>query len=110
MSVKTNYLIPLVNVPQVFQIALAGVTYTMTVKWNEQGQFWCADIADANEVPIVSCMPFITGADLLDGLKYLGFGGSFYILTDGASPFDVPTLENLGIDSNLYFQTVTASA
>ena len=115
MSVSINdpnaaaYLIPLVNTPQTFLIPLAGTTYTLTCKWNDIGQFWALDIADSNANPIVSNIPLITGADCLDGLDYLNFDGSLYVLTGGASPDDVPTFQNLGVSSNLYFVTESTS-
>lgn len=108
MSIN-NYLIPLTPVAQNFQISLAGVVYTLTVKWNDIGQFWIMDIADITNVRIVSCLPFITGDDLLDGFEYLEFGGAFFILTNGNDPFNIPTYTNLGTDSNLYFQTSVTS-
>lgn len=102
------YQIPLANTPQEFEIPLAGVVYTFTSKWNDMGGFWAVDIADANNDPIASNIPLITGADCLEGLDYLEFDGSLYVLTGGASPDDAPTLANLGVDSNLYFVTVNA--
>lgn len=104
----TNFLIPLLNVPQTFGINLAGVDYILTNKWNDAPDAgWVLDIADSNSVPIATNIPLITGADCLEGLEYLGIGGALYILTNGASPFDVPTYTNLGVDSNLYFQVTT---
>lgn len=102
----TNFLIPLSNVPQQFQIALAGKEYLMTSKWNSADEGgWVLDFADATTgVAIAANIPLITGADLLDGLAYLGFGGSLFVLTDG-DQFAVPTLDNLGVESNLYFST-----
>lgn len=102
----TNFLVPLVNTPQTFQIALAGVNYTLTCKWNDQADAgWTLDIFDASNVPIVCGIPLVTGVDLLRGLEYLGIDGQLFVATSGSSPDDVPTLDNLGIDSNLYFQT-----
>jgi hypothetical protein len=100
------YLIPLVNVPQTFQISLNGITYTMTSRWNDMGQYWGLDIADSNNSMIVANVPLITGADCLKGLDYLGINGSLYVLTAGSMPDAVPTLDNLGVDSNLYFVSV----
>lgn len=102
----TNFTIPLVNVPQQFQISLAGKEYVMTCKWNDSiDAGWAVDFSDAiTEEPIVANIPLVTGVDLLRGLEYLGFQGSLFILTDG-NQFSVPTLDNLGIESNLYFQT-----
>lgn len=108
MSTVTNYLIPLVNSPQEFGINLAGVNYTMTNKWNpSQDAGWVLDLSDANGNAIAQNIPLITGADLLDGLQYLGIGGSLFVQTTGSNPDDVPTLDNLGVDSFLYFQVVT---
>ena len=35
-----NYLIPLVNVPQTFQINCGNINYSLTSKWNDIGQTW----------------------------------------------------------------------
>lgn len=98
--------IPLVNVPQSFQIALAGINYLMTCKYNDAADAgWVLDFADVDtNEPILANVPLIAGADCLEGLKYLGFGGSLFVLTDG-NENAVPTLENLGVESNLYFVT-----
>lgn len=109
-----TYLIPLVAAAQIFTINLAGVEYTLTSRWNDMDYdgngSWILDIADATNIPLACNIPLITGADCLDGLAYLGIQGSLYVLTAGSSPFDVPTFENLGIDSNLYFQTSVPDA
>lgn len=104
----SNYLIPLENVPQQFTIDLAGTTYTLINKWNDMAQSWYLDILDSAQNPIVCGMPFVTGADLLAGLAYLGIDGSLIVYTNGDSSA-VPTLDNLGVDSNLYFQTAAAN-
>lgn len=101
-----NYIIPLINEPQTFEMTLAGIDYNLTVKWNDSDDAgWILDIADASSNPIVAGIPLVTGVDLLAGLEYLAIGGSLFVMTNGSSPFDVPTLDNLGTDSNLYFQT-----
>ena len=105
----TNFLIPLTNIPQSFQIALAGKEYLMTCRWNSSLEGgWCVDFSDAltNE-SIIANIPLVCGVDLLDGLAYLGFGGSLFVFTDG-DELQPPTLENLGVESNLYFQTEDA--
>lgn len=104
----SNFLIPLTNTPQTFGINLAGVNYTLTVKWNDSDQAgWVLDIYDASQNPIACGLPFITGADMLVGLEYLEFQGALLILTDG-DPYAVPTYDDLGVSSNLYFQTAVA--
>lgn len=108
-----NFVIPVTNVPQQFQITLANVTYQMTCKWNDsiapgcEGG-WALDIDDSEGNPIIHYVPLITGIDLLSGLAYLGINGSLYVYT-ASDTFAVPTLDNLGMDSNLYFQTEAAS-
>lgn len=99
-----NYLIPIENVPQQFAIDLAGVTYTLTSKWNDMAQCWYLDIADADQNSIAAGIPFTTGADLLKGLAYLGIDGGLIVYTNGDASA-IPTLDNLGTDCNLYFQT-----
>jgi hypothetical protein len=97
--------IPLVNVPQTFNITLSGVEYTFTCKWNDQGQTWMLDIADAvSNAYLLTGIPLVTGIDLLDGLAYVGIPGSLYVYTP-TDPDAVPTLDNLGVDSFLYYET-----
>lgn len=102
----TTFIIPLQNVPQQFTIPLAGNTYLMTCKWNDAPDAgWVLDIADANTGNVLAaCIPLITGADCLSGLEYLGIGGTLTVSTNG-DPSAVPTLDNLGTDSNLFFNT-----
>jgi hypothetical protein len=105
----TTFLIPLVNTPQTFQISLGGVNYSMTSKWNDADEGgWIIDLADVDGNPIVAGVPMITGADLLANLGYLGIEGELVVFTDGDETA-VPTLENLGVESNLYFQSDVAN-
>lgn len=105
-----TFLIPLTNTPQAFEIDLAGITYTLTVKWNDIGQSWFLDIGDSNNVPIATSIPLVTGDDLLDGLEYLEIGGQLFVYTNALQyPDAVPTLDNLGDSINLYFVTSVAS-
>lgn len=102
----TNFLIPLQNIPQRFEIALAGRNYILTCKWNDSDEAgWVIDLTDADtNEPLIANLPLITGADILSGLEYLGFNGQMFIFTDG-DDLAVPTLLNLGVESNLYFRT-----
>lgn len=102
----TTFLLPLTNTPQTFGISLANKNYLMTCKFNDSPDGgWVADFSDADtNLPIVANIPLITGADCLDGLDYLGFDGQLIVYTDGDDTA-VPTLENLGVESNLYFLT-----
>lgn len=100
----TVYEIPLNPAPQTFGIALAGTNYNLTVKWNTASLNWVMDIADANNNPILSGVPIITGADLLAQYAYMNFGGQLRAQTDGDLTA-VPTYTNLGSAGHLYFVT-----
>lgn len=114
MSTPTNFLIQLSGIAETFTIDLAGTTYTLTIYWNDMmaesddgDTGWTMDIGDATGVSLACGLPMITGADLLDGLEYLGINGSLIMYTNGMT-YVVPTFDNLGTDCNLYFQTTAA--
>lgn len=100
--------IPLSPQAQQFDIQLGQATYHLTVSWNDAPTGgWVLDIADSNDVPIVSGIPLVTGVNLLEQYDYLEFPGSLEVQTD----YDlnaVPTFQNLGVQSHLYFLTADA--
>lgn len=98
--------IPLNNFPQRFEISLAGTVYNLTCKWNDANEGgWVFDINDGiTDTPIAAYLPLIVGANILDGLEYLGINGELYAYTDGDELMP-PTLDNLGTESNIYFVT-----
>lgn len=100
----TAYEIPLSAEPQAFNIPLAGTTYGFNVQWNVQNASWIIDIADASGNPIVSGIPMVTGADLLEQFGYLGFQFKMFAQTDN-DPDVVPTFDSLGTTGHLYVTT-----
>lgn len=98
------YEIPLSPKPQTFSVALGGVTYQMTLKWNWVSSCWVLDIADASGNAIVNGLPLVTGGDLLDQYAHLGFSGRLIVQTDN-DPDAVPTFDDLGSTGHLYFLT-----
>jgi hypothetical protein len=98
----TISILPLTAIPQSFSIPLNGITYNLTVKWNEK-QGWIMDIADVDSIPMIGNIPLTVGRDLLEPHANLNFGGSLFVSSIGSD--DVPTLDNLGTSSNLYFVT-----
>ena len=98
----TAYLIPLQPQNQTFQVSLAGTLYTFTVRWNDMNQAWTLDLADANDNPIVSGIPVVTGEDLLAPFAYLNIGGKLIAQTTNDANA-VPTRANLGSAGYLYF-------
>ena len=103
-----NYFeIPLSAAPQTFPITLSGIDYRCTLQYrnaNEGG--WVLDIADNQGNAIVEGIPLVTGVDLLAAYKHLGFTGRLWVQTTN-DPDAVPTFENLGTDSHLYWVTDT---
>lgn len=104
------FLIPLFNYPVTFQIQLAGVNYEMTVKWNNAADAgWVFDLTNADTATqLLAGAPFVTGTDCLAGLEYLGIQGSLIVFTKGDNTA-VPTMQNLGQNSNLYFVTTAVT-
>lgn len=97
----TYYEIPLSSEPQTFNITLSGTTYGFTVRWNVPNGSWIIDIADSSGNAIVSGIPMVTGADLLEQYSYLDFGFQLVVQTDN-SPDTVPSYDTLGVTSHLY--------
>lgn len=96
--------IPLSPQAQRFQVQLAGVSYTLRLRWCPPAQAWTLDISTATDVPLITGIPLITGADLLEQYAYVGIGGALYVQSDD-SVHAPPTFKNLGSISHLYFVT-----
>lgn len=92
---------------QKFLITLASVQYRLTLIYRTATEGgWFLDISDSSDTPILHGIPLVTGADLLEPYPDLNFGGSLYVTTDG-DPIAVPTFDNLGTASHLYFAVTT---
>lgn len=108
--------IPLESFNEIFQISLGGITYGIRTLWNVPAQCWMMDIYTEADVPILTGIPLITGADLLAQYQYLHIGNNqlpgskdiqLVVITTavGRSPDEVPTQTNLGTDGKLYYVT-----
>lgn len=97
------YEVPLSPQPQAFGIALGGANYRMRVYWVSAPQGgWVFDLMDSNGAPLISAVPFVTGADLLEQYGHLGIVGGMAVQSD----YDldaVPTFDNLGVLGHLYY-------
>jgi hypothetical protein len=98
----TPYEIPLSAEPQQFKIQLAGNDCRVRFYWCRAAACWMLDIADVDEVDIVTGIPVVTGCDLLQQYKHLELGGSIVVQTD-YDPDAVPTFDNLGETGRVYF-------
>ncbi len=98
----TAYEIPIDAGNQTFSVAMNDVTYNMQLLWNKINAAWTLDIYDENDTAIVTGIPLVTGADLLEQYEYLGIGVKLFCRTDDDADA-VPTFDNLGDASHLYF-------
>lgn len=104
-----TFLVPLLNIPQDFTISLAGKDYRIVSKFNDAADGgWVLDFYDEESgEPLVMNIPMVTGCDLLEQYEYLEFNGKLIVSSDGDES-TTPTLESLGVESNLYFKTEVA--
>jgi hypothetical protein len=108
---STAYLVPLQPMAQSLTIALGGVDYNLTLRWDDTlyagglaNPCWLLDIADQNDNDILVGIPLVTGCNLLEQYDYLDFGGALVAQTSN-DPDEVPTYTTLGSTGNLYFIT-----
>lgn len=102
---SNTYEVPLINSPQLFSITLSNIDYNIKVVWNDIAQCWVIDFYDANQTLILSGVPLVTGVNLLEPYPDLNFSGKLFVQTDHDLTA-VPTFDNLGITSHLYWVTV----
>lgn len=98
----TPYEVPLSLSPQAFTIALSGVPYALTVKWNAPGPCWVLDIAKPDGTLIIGSVPLVTGTDLLAQYAYLGIAGQLVVQSDIDITI-VPSWDTLGVSGRLFF-------
>jgi hypothetical protein len=99
----TPYEIPLSPQAQTFLVTLVGVQYRFTVQYRDAPNGgWTLDIATGAGAVLVAGIPLVTGANLLAQYAYLNIGVPLYVATDGDLTA-VPTFQNLGQESHLYF-------
>lgn len=101
----TQYEIPLSPSPKRFLISLGGTTYLLQFMYRDAPMGgWVMDINDSLGTPLACGIPLVTQEDLLRQFTYLGFTGEMRVASDGDQDA-VPTFENLGIGSHLYWIT-----
>lgn len=97
------FLVPLENIPKDFVITVGDRDLNVICKWNDSlDAGWMIDIRDdISNTNIICGIPLVTGVDLLEQYEYLGLGVGLVVYTNGNANA-IPTLDNLGVDSNLY--------
>lgn len=102
MAATYNFFgIPLVPEPQKLAISLGGVNYVLKLRYNARLELWLLDIADAEERPLVSGIPLVTGADLLGQYRHLGIKGALIAYEGGSDR--PPMFDTLGVTGGLVF-------
>lgn len=97
--------IPLINEPQIFEISLSGREYRIISRWNPQMDAWQFCLSDAiTGEPLLTCLPLVTGVDLLEQFHHLGIPGKLFCFTEGDRDAP-PTLDNLGVQGLVYYAT-----
>lgn len=102
--VQSVYEVPLDPRPQSFSINLAGIEYRLSLVWNYYSDSWVLSISSSSGTPILTGIPLVSGADLLEQYQYLKFGGSLIVQSD-FDLYAIPAYETLGITGHLYFLT-----
>jgi hypothetical protein len=103
MASITGYIIPFSPRPQRLITTLGTVTYNLRTRWSNPSNCWLLDIADVDNNLIIGGIPMITGADLLEQYRYLGFVGSLFAYSTDGPPDMVPTLIGLGITAQVAY-------
>lgn len=98
--------IPLTTDSQSFNINLSGVALTLITRWNQYIPAWELGFQNAStQQSIYTFVPLVTGTDLISQFQYNNIlPGSLLCFTDGDED-QVPTENNLGVSSNLYYIT-----
>ena len=95
--------IPFTNNNQKFNITLSGKQLLITCRWNKEMPAWVVDIQDAlTNAYIITGVALVTGANLFKQFYYTGVTGFLVALTSG-DPYEVPTFESLGNESQVYY-------
>lgn len=99
---STAYEIPFEPRAQTFVIALAGVSYRLSTAWNVASSCWVLDVATPEGVAIVSAIPIVTGANLLEQFDHLAFGGKVFVQNVSADSL-TPGYADLGVSGLAFF-------
>ena len=77
--------IPLTNAPdstQDFKITIGGENkhIKLILRYLDRFNVWIADIIDyPTDIPLVNCVPFVTGENFLAQYRYLGIGEAYIV-------------------------------
>ena len=93
--------IPLTNTPdctQDFKITIGSENkhIKLVLRYLDRFNIWIADIIDyPTDIPLVNCVPFVTGENFLGQYRYLGIGEA-YIVNQYPTDLEQPDNKTLG--------------
>lgn len=93
--------IPLTADNQRFMVQLGGRWLRFTLLWRDEAG-WVVDISNENNNRLISGVPLITGADLLEPYRHLGFSGELRVFLDDEATL-APGKNSLGTRSHLVY-------
>jgi hypothetical protein len=93
--------IPALPTPQSFGISLGGIDLNMGLSFKGAAG-WVMDVANNVGDTLLSGVPLVTGGNLLEQFEHLGIPGGLWVQTKNA-PDAVPTFDNLGVESFLFY-------
>ena len=95
------YEIPIDSKNQTFNIRLGGIKYRMVIRWNaEKDGGWFLDIYTVDKSALITGLPLVTGANLLEQYKHVIPGALFLLSPATLLP---PGKNTLGNDIKLYY-------
>lgn len=89
---------------QTLVVDLSGVSYTLTLRYNQFAQIWTLSLATSEGVDLLTGVDLVTGVDVLSQHRHLGIPGQLVAATDYDTDA-TPQFENLGIAGRLFYIT-----
>ncbi len=86
-----------------FRISLAGVIYTMHLRFNMRMNRWMMDINDASDNPILNGVPVLILVNLTGQYTTLALPDGTLFATDDTNTDTQATLLSFGLDHTLWF-------
>jgi hypothetical protein len=68
------------------------------LNYNELALYWTMDIADQNQVPLLSGIPLVTGLNILAQFGYMEIGSIYILNSSGVASPNYPNDTDLGTD------------
>ena len=83
-------------------VTIDNVPLTLTMLWNEYGQYWSLSVAELGGEVLISNVKCVASYPLTSRYQRTGLKGDFYFLhRSGLSPR--PTFDDLGTNYSLYY-------